>query len=119
MDYKITKTVLLPEEPRPILSIGTGGIVKDSHYAAYKKAGFTVAGLYDLNPARTIEMAQLFDVSITCPSLANAIGQAPAYALCVQCVYKNEMKTHDYHYPRAGLIKPGTASAPDHIGDKS
>ena len=119
MDYKITQTVLLPEKPRPIASIDTGGIVKDSHYPAYQKAGFTVAGLYDLNPVRSAEMAELFHVSIIYPLLADAASQAPADALCVQCVYKNKMKSHDYHYPRAGLIKPGTASAPDQIGDKS
>lgn len=38
-------TVVLPDHPRPIVMIGAGGIVKDAHLPAYRKAGFTVWGL--------------------------------------------------------------------------
>ena len=37
-----------PSKKHPIVIIGTGGIVKDAHLPAYKKAGFEVIGLYDL-----------------------------------------------------------------------
>jgi predicted dehydrogenase len=81
MDFTITQNVDLPEKPRPIVSIGAGGIVKDSHYPAYKKAGFPVAGLYDLNPARAAEMAELFGVPVIYESLADAVSNAPPDAI--------------------------------------
>ena len=37
----------MPSAPRPIVIIGTGGIVSDAHLPAYRKTGFAVAGLYD------------------------------------------------------------------------
>ncbi|HPU57778.1 MAG TPA: gfo/Idh/MocA family oxidoreductase, partial [Verrucomicrobiota bacterium] len=40
-----------PSRPRPIVIIGAGGIVRDAHLPAYRKANFPVAGIYDLNPA--------------------------------------------------------------------
>ena len=81
MAFKITQAVGLPEKPRPIVSIGAGGIVKDSHYPAYKKASFQVAGLYDLNPARAAEMAKLFNVPVIYESLADAVIRAPSDAI--------------------------------------
>lgn len=47
----------LPTSPRPIVIIGAGGIVNDAHLPAYAKAGFTVAGLHDLDPARAAALA--------------------------------------------------------------
>ena len=38
-----------PSKNNPIIIIGTGGIVKDAHLPAYKKAGFNVHGLYDVD----------------------------------------------------------------------
>ena len=32
----------------PIVSIGAGGIVRDAHLPAYRKARFQVHGIYDL-----------------------------------------------------------------------
>jgi predicted dehydrogenase len=38
-----------PLHPRPIVIIGAGDIVRDAHLPAYAKAGFPVAGAYDLD----------------------------------------------------------------------
>ena len=46
-----------PAQPRPIVIIGAGGIVNDAHLPAYRQAGFTVAGLYDLDGARAASLA--------------------------------------------------------------
>lgn len=48
----------MPSAPRPIVIIGTGGIVRDAHLPAYRKAGFTVAGLYDPDIARAEALAR-------------------------------------------------------------
>lgn len=39
----------LPSSPRPIVTFGAGSIVGDAHYPAYRKGGFPIAGLYDLD----------------------------------------------------------------------
>jgi len=40
-----------PRNLRPIVSIGAGGIVRDAHLPAYKKAGFPVADSYKVTPS--------------------------------------------------------------------
>src|SRR5258708_8903943 len=80
-DYKVTQSVELPEKHFPVVSLGVGGIVKDSHYPAYKKAGFPVAGLYDLNTERAVEMRKLFNVPAVYDSLEAAVSQAPTDAI--------------------------------------
>ena len=44
-----------PSKNNPIVIIGTGGIVKDAHLPAYKKAGFEVIGLYDVDKQKAVE----------------------------------------------------------------
>ncbi len=41
-----------PRNPRPIISIGAGGIVRDAHLPAYKKAGFPVVAIVDLDKSK-------------------------------------------------------------------
>jgi len=80
-EYTVTQGVELPEKRYPVVSIGAGGIVKDSHYPAYKKAGFSVAGLYDINAERAAEMATSFGVPIVYDSLDAALTESPAEAI--------------------------------------
>ena len=77
----INQSPTLPQQPRPIVSIGAGGIVHDAHYPAYRKAGFPVAGIYDPNQERAKMMAEKFGVATVYPSLADAVTQAPADAI--------------------------------------
>ena len=58
-DFVINQKPQLPTRPRPIVSIGAGGIVHDAHYPAYGKAGFPVHGIYDPNQDRARSMAGL------------------------------------------------------------
>src|ERR1700724_13221 len=55
--------------PRPIISIGAGGIVHDSHLPAYRKAGFPVAGLVDVNREKALGLAKQFGI----PHVADTI----------------------------------------------
>lgn len=59
----------MPSSPRPIVIVGTGGIVKDAHLPAYRKAGFTVAGLYDTDRARAEALAAEWGVATVFGSL--------------------------------------------------
>jgi len=70
-----------PVHPRPIVSIGAGGIVRDAHYPAYVKAGFSIAGLFDLDSQQASAMAQKFNVSMVYESLTDAATQAPEEAI--------------------------------------
>lgn len=65
----------MPSNPRPIVVIGTGGIVKDAHLPAYRKAGFEVAGLFDLDRARAEVLAAEWDIPTVFTSIEEAAAQ--------------------------------------------
>ena len=62
----------MPGTPRPIVVIGTGGIVRDAHLPAYRKYGFTVAGLYDTDRDRAAALAAAWGIGTVFGSLAEA-----------------------------------------------
>ncbi|MDE3178784.1 MAG: Gfo/Idh/MocA family oxidoreductase [Acidobacteriota bacterium] len=64
---------LFPCAPHPIVIIGAGGIVRDAHLPAYRKAGFEVAGIYDLNVDRAQSLARQFAVRRVFRSLEEAV----------------------------------------------
>jgi predicted dehydrogenase len=61
-----------PGAPRPIVTIGAGSIVSDAHYPAYRKAGYPIAGLFDLDRARAQEVAGRFQVEKVFSTLEEA-----------------------------------------------
>ncbi|MDN5202157.1 Gfo/Idh/MocA family oxidoreductase [Fulvivirgaceae bacterium BMA10] len=63
----------LPKELKPVVIIGAGGIVKDAHLPAYKKAGIKVIGIYDLQYDRSIAVAKEFDITKSCETLEELI----------------------------------------------
>ncbi len=73
----------LPEQPRPIVILGAGGIVRDAHLPAYTKAGFEVASLYTWAPhrARAEELAEAYGIDAVHTDLAEAVAAAPAGAV--------------------------------------
>jgi predicted dehydrogenase len=62
-----------PTRPRPIVCIGSGGIVNAAHLPAYRRAGFEVAGVYDIDPDRSRETAQRHAIPIVFASLREAL----------------------------------------------
>ncbi len=77
----INSSPIRPRTPRPIVSIGGGGIVHDAHYPAYQKAGFPIAGIFDINPERAQLMAAQFGVPQVYATLDAALTEAPADAI--------------------------------------
>jgi predicted dehydrogenase len=68
----------MPSQPRPIVVIGAGSIVRDAHLPAYRKAGFPVAGIYDLEATRAQEVARAWDLPRIFASLAEAAAEPDA-----------------------------------------
>jgi len=63
-----------PSAPRPIVFVGGGGIVRTAHIPAYRRLGFQIAGVYDINPAAARETAARFDLPSAFESLTQAAG---------------------------------------------
>jgi predicted dehydrogenase len=70
-----------PKVARPIVVIGAGGIVHDAHLPAYRKAGFAVAALVDVNREKAAGLAKQFGIPFATSSIEEAIRYAPADAV--------------------------------------
>ena len=53
-----------PSRPMPIVTIGAGSIVVDAHFPAYRKGGFPIAGVFDLNAERARAVGEKFAVRV-------------------------------------------------------
>jgi predicted dehydrogenase len=82
-----------PRTPRPIISIGAGGIVRDAHLPAYKKAGFPVAAITDLDRSKAEALAKQFGI----PKVLAGVEEAAAYA--------PENAVFDIAVPASALVK--------------
>src|SRR5437870_4802236 len=63
-----------PSRPRPIVIVGAGGIVNDAHLPAYKKAGFTVAGIFDIDRSRADATAKKWEIGRAFDSVDQAFA---------------------------------------------
>jgi predicted dehydrogenase len=61
-----------PSAPKPIVVIGAGSIVRDAHLPVYKRLGFPVAGIFDVNAAASRERAAAFAI----PRVFDSIDEA-------------------------------------------
>lgn len=64
-----------PTSPKPIVLIGAGGIVRDSHLPAYRKAGFPVAGIWNRSPGRARSVASEFNIEQVFETLEEVVAQ--------------------------------------------
>lgn len=70
----------------PIVVIGAGGIVQDSHLPAYQKAGFSVKGIFDLDFQKATKVAEKFAIGEVYKTLDEALvnnGKEVVYDLAV------------------------------------
>ncbi len=82
----LQQTWPLPSVMRPITILGAGDIVKTAHLPAYRKLGFPIAGIFDLNQRSAHLVAQEFDVAQVFESLDEAIegtGSQGAYDIAL------------------------------------
>jgi predicted dehydrogenase len=67
-----------PSAPKPIVVIGAGSIVRDAHLPVYKRLGFPVAGIFDVNAAASRERAEAFAIPRVFESLDEATSMRDA-----------------------------------------
>ena len=68
----------LPANPRPIVLVGAGGIVRDAHLPAYRKAGFEVKGAFDVEPGRAARLQNDWGLETAYRTLEEAADHDPA-----------------------------------------
>ncbi len=62
-----------PSAPKPIVVIGAGSIVRDAHLPNYRRLGFPVAGIFDVNPEAARERAAAFGIARVFETLEAAV----------------------------------------------
>jgi predicted dehydrogenase len=75
-----TQSIAMPRpiQPRPIIVIGAGGIVRAAHLPAYSMAEFPVVGIMDKLAERAEALAAERDIPRTFRTVAEAVRFAPA-----------------------------------------
>ncbi|CAM3627489.1 Gfo/Idh/MocA family protein [Occultella aeris] len=63
-----------PSDPLPIVVVGAGGIARDAHLPAYRRAGMPVAAVVDVDAARAAELAASFDIPTTHSGIEAAVA---------------------------------------------
>src|SRR5581483_4908787 len=81
MTLRIEQTPPRPQRPRPIVLIGAGGIVHDAHLPAYRKAGFPVHGITDLQREKAETLARAFAIPNIYATTEEAVQNAPPEAV--------------------------------------
>jgi predicted dehydrogenase len=64
--------------PRPVVSVGAGGIVHDAHLPAYRKAGFPVTAIIDPDRAKAEKLATKFGIPSFFSSIPEALPNLPS-----------------------------------------
>jgi predicted dehydrogenase len=71
----------LPKNPRPIVVIGAGGIVRAAHLPAYQKGRFPVIAIADVDAGKASSLAAEHDIAHSFGSVAAATQFAPGDAV--------------------------------------
>jgi predicted dehydrogenase len=104
MALKIRQTPEMPKNPRPIISLGAGGIVRDAHLPAYKKAGFEVVGIFDLDTSKARALAKQYKIKQVFGNLQEAINSAPENAIFDVAVPASAIMDILPHLPKGAAV---------------
>ncbi|MGV3762213.1 Gfo/Idh/MocA family protein [Parapedobacter sp.] len=80
-NYSLTSDFAMPTRPKPIVVIGAGGIVEEAHLPAYRKAGWPVLGIYDIQVEKAARLAAAFELKEVYDSMQELIDRVPSYAV--------------------------------------
>jgi predicted dehydrogenase len=75
---ELTQAWPRPTHPRPVVVVGAGAIVRTAHLPVYRRLGFPVAGVFDVDPEQARATARAFAIDTVFPSLRDALGVTPA-----------------------------------------
>ncbi len=75
MASELQQTWSSPAKPKPVVIIGAGGIVRDAHLPAYRKAEIPVCGVTDIDPDRSKSLASDWSIPKIHPDAAAAAGE--------------------------------------------
>jgi predicted dehydrogenase len=70
-----------PNNPRPIVILGAGGIIRAAHLPAYAKAGFPVIAIADSASGKAAELASEKNIAHSFNSIEEAVRFAPPDAI--------------------------------------
>ncbi|HEX5282668.1 MAG TPA: Gfo/Idh/MocA family oxidoreductase [Bryocella sp.] len=93
-----------PHQPRPIIILGAGGIVRAAHLPAYAKTGFPVLALADIVPGKAAELTREYNVQYAFDSIAEAINFAPSDAVFDIAVPASQLLTILPQLPRGAPV---------------
>lgn len=84
MSTELRQSLELPSSSLPVVIFGAGSIVGDAHLPAYRRLGFEVAGIYDLDTAKAAALAERFGTkALATIQQATALGAAAVYDIAV------------------------------------
>ena len=97
-----------PKNPRPIIVIGAGGIIRDAHLPAYAKAGFPVIAIADAMPGKAAELmcnpAISTEKTRSFESVSEAVSFAPPDAVFDIAVPAGQLLTILPQLPDAAAV---------------
>ncbi|RYF86758.1 MAG: Gfo/Idh/MocA family oxidoreductase, partial [Chitinophagaceae bacterium] len=90
--YSISTSVQMPRSPHPILMVGAGAIVRDAHLPAYRKAGWDIIGIFDINTEKSNQLAAQFDIPNVYQSIGDMVTQAATSVIFDIAVPASQLK---------------------------
>ena len=110
----IETSCVMPQQPRPIVVIGAGGIVNDAHLPAYAIAGFPVAGIYDPNREKAAATAAAFGIPKVYESMDDVIRNAPEKVVYDIAVPGSEILSVLRQLPQGSVVLMQKPMGTDH-----
>jgi predicted dehydrogenase len=83
MRRELTQSWPKPSHPRPIVIVGAGAIVRTAHLPVYRRLGFPVAGVFDINGDVARETAHAFAIESAYDTLDEACATGAVFDLAV------------------------------------
>ena len=79
--YTLSTDFELPRTPRPIVVIGAGGIVEEAHLPAYRKAGWPIHAIYDVQQEKASRLAAAFEIPTVYRTIDELVRDTPPDAV--------------------------------------
>lgn len=75
MTFDLRQSWPAPSNPKPVVIIGAGGIIRDAHLPAYQKAGIPVLGATDLDASRSAGLVKDYGLAQVFASVDDAVSE--------------------------------------------